>query len=248
VLRRAADAAGDVEVGGDLGARLPDLVGVRPPAGARDGARAADHAAEQARQLLEHAEALRGADAAAARDDDRRLCKRQATRRGVDALRDLHDEILGAQFRPERLDRGLACRRRLHRERVGGDGEQLQRAVQTRLLEQAAAPAHTRHLGGVPRCGGDAIGRERRAGHDRGVREDLVAAIAAGGDDRGRPDPPGQLRDRARPSLGRVAAVELGDMDRRDAVLAECGRGLRGSRTGHHGLDGLAVREATCQR
>ena len=42
VLRRAADAASDVEVGRDLRAGLADLVGVRPPAGARDDARAAD--------------------------------------------------------------------------------------------------------------------------------------------------------------------------------------------------------------
>ena len=42
-------AAGDVDLGRDLRAGLADLVGVRPPAGDRHGARAADRAAEQRR-------------------------------------------------------------------------------------------------------------------------------------------------------------------------------------------------------
>ena len=67
VLRRAADPARDVEVGADLRAGLPDLVGVGPPAGARRDARAADRRAEQSRELLDDREALRRADAALAR-------------------------------------------------------------------------------------------------------------------------------------------------------------------------------------
>ena len=81
VLRRARDAAGDVDVGRDLRPRLPDLVGVRPPAGHRHGARAADRAAEQPRELLDDPEALRRAGAAAARDDDLRLGERDAAGR-----------------------------------------------------------------------------------------------------------------------------------------------------------------------
>ena len=68
VLRRAADPARDVEVGRDLRPRLPDLVGVRPPAGARHGARAADGAAEQAGELLDDGEALRRARRRARRE------------------------------------------------------------------------------------------------------------------------------------------------------------------------------------
>ena len=78
VLRRAADPAGDVEVGGDLRARLADLVGVRPPPRARDDARAADRRAEQPGELLDDREALGGADAAAAADDDLRVAERDA--------------------------------------------------------------------------------------------------------------------------------------------------------------------------
>ena len=70
VLRRAADPAGDVEVGRDLRPGLADLVGVRPPAGARDDARAADRGVEQRRELLEDREALRGPDPAPTGDDD----------------------------------------------------------------------------------------------------------------------------------------------------------------------------------
>ena len=89
VLRRAADPARDVEVGRDLRARLADLVGVRPPAGARDDARAADRAVEQRRELLEDREALARPDAAPAGDDDLRVGERDlAARVGRDVLDD----------------------------------------------------------------------------------------------------------------------------------------------------------------
>ena len=53
VLRRARDPAGDVDLRRDLVPGLPDLVGVRAPAGHRHRARAADGAAEQRRELLD---------------------------------------------------------------------------------------------------------------------------------------------------------------------------------------------------
>ena len=70
VLGGAADPAGDVDLRRDLRPRLADLVGVGAPAGARHRARAADRAAEQRRELLDHREALGRADPATAGDDD----------------------------------------------------------------------------------------------------------------------------------------------------------------------------------
>src|SRR5215210_2319920 len=51
VLRGAADAAGDVEVGSHLRAGLADLVGVRAPARARDHARAANSRVQEDGEL-----------------------------------------------------------------------------------------------------------------------------------------------------------------------------------------------------
>src|SRR5919107_460758 len=73
VLRRPADAARDIEVRRDLGAGLADLVGVRAPAGARDHAGAADGRVQQARELLEDAEAVRRSHAAPAAHHHLRL-------------------------------------------------------------------------------------------------------------------------------------------------------------------------------
>ena len=47
MLDGTADAAGDVQVGGDAGTGLADLVGVWSPAVVGDDARAADGTAEQ---------------------------------------------------------------------------------------------------------------------------------------------------------------------------------------------------------
>ena len=78
VLRRARDAARDVDVRRDLRPGLADLVRVRAPAGHRHRARAADGAAEQAGELLDDPEPFRRARAAPARDDDLRLGERDA--------------------------------------------------------------------------------------------------------------------------------------------------------------------------
>ena len=88
VLRRAADAARDVEVGGDLRAGLPDLVRMRPPPCARHDARAADRRPEERCELLDDREPFGGADAAAAADDDLRVAQRDAAARLLDAARD----------------------------------------------------------------------------------------------------------------------------------------------------------------
>src|SRR3989442_8517532 len=69
VLNRAADAAGDIEVGRDPCPGLADLVAVRPPAETRYSPRAADRAAEQRRQLLQRPDSLGTAHPAATPPD-----------------------------------------------------------------------------------------------------------------------------------------------------------------------------------
>src|SRR5207302_5156726 len=76
VLNRAANAAGDVEVGRDPRPGLAHLVAVWPPAEAGHRARAADGAAEQACQFFERGESLGAAHTAAPADDHARLCER----------------------------------------------------------------------------------------------------------------------------------------------------------------------------
>ncbi len=78
--------------------------------------------------------------------------------------------------------------------------------------------------------------------------EDLVAAVAARGDDRGGGEAPGQLGDRARVRLRREAPVDLRDMDGRDAVLAQRRRRVRGPGADHHGLERLAAGVAARER
>src|SRR5205823_3480447 len=70
VLDGAADAAGQVELRGDLGAGLADLLLVRAPALRGDHAGHPDHAAEQPGQFLQRGEAVRAAHAAAAAHHD----------------------------------------------------------------------------------------------------------------------------------------------------------------------------------
>ena len=136
VLGRAADPARDVEVGRHLRSGLPHLVGVRTPARARDDARTADGAVEQPRELLEDREPFGRADAAAAGDDDLRVGERDlAARVGHDALDDVHRvRHVGAQ--------GLHRRRRAGRKRKGRGREELPLGVNSRFLEQRAAPAN----------------------------------------------------------------------------------------------------------
>ena len=60
------------------------------------------------------------------------------------------------------------------RDRVRLHRDQLRRAVQSRLLEQAAAPAHAGHLVAVRR---DAVRSERKIRDRRDVRQHLVARV-----------------------------------------------------------------------
>lgn len=70
MLDSAADAAGDVKLGGNGFARLPDLERVVAISGIARAARGADRAAERSRERLQRLEARRAANASAAGDDD----------------------------------------------------------------------------------------------------------------------------------------------------------------------------------
>ncbi len=143
VLRRSRHTAGDVDLGRDLVPRLPHLVGVRAPARHRHRARAADGTAEQRRELLDHGEALRRADAAPTGDDDLRVGERHAAGRRRDVVANADDEVGLGQLRRERLHRAR---------RAGGngsdgvrrDGQQRATGMELGLLEQAPAPAQAR--------------------------------------------------------------------------------------------------------
>src|ERR687891_2371775 len=74
VLRRTADADGDVHLGANRLARLADLVAVRNPAGVDDGAARADGSvSDRLSKLVEEPEIRRVLQAAAAGDDDLRV-------------------------------------------------------------------------------------------------------------------------------------------------------------------------------
>ena len=132
---------------------------------------------------------------------------------------------------------------RRHRQQLGA-------AVQARLLEQAAAPAHPRHRHRVAGLGRRAVGGERKIAHRRDVRHHLVAALGAGSQHRRRGDTRRQLRDRACQRRRRVRGehLVLGDMRGADAVRAQPRRGLRRTRPGQHRVHLAAGGEPLCQR
>ena len=218
VLRRAGDAAGDVDLGRDLVARLPDLVRVRAPAGHRHRARAADRAAEQRRELLDRREALGRADAAAAGDDDLRVGERDAARRRRDAVAHPDDEVGVGELGRERLDRARRCRARRPRRRAA---------------RPSAAPA--RRAGAPPRAGCRPSGRGSASSGSPGVTAVQFAASGSPSRTAARaiasvagPEPGatiavapillGQRADDRRPGIRRerVERVVLGDVGDRD--------------------------------
>src|SRR5207253_1244088 len=119
---------------------LTDLVGVGPPTEVGDDARTADRPSEEVRELLEHTEPLLASDTAAAADDDARGVQPSGRRSRLLAARDTDAEMLvvqrGREVVHRRRDPG-----RLRLGRVRRDREELRRCRETRLLEQAAAPA-----------------------------------------------------------------------------------------------------------
>ena len=134
---------------------------------------------------------------------------------------DAHAQVRVGERRRERLDRGAPPRRRLGGDDVRRDGERAPasraaRASSSRLPPQRMRVTRDR----VARRRRDAVGRERQVEPRGDVREHLVAAVGAGGDDRapaasraGEPRP----RDAAQASGANAAVERLA----RDATCAE---------------------------
>src|SRR5439155_18891162 len=200
VLDRAADAARDVKVGGDPRARLPDLVGMRPPAEVCDDARPADGTAEELCELFEQLEPLLTADAAASADNNPRSVEPNGPGGRLLAPDDTDDKVLFAERWRELLHRRRhAGGPRL--DRVWRDREELRGAGQIRLLEQAAAPTLPRES----QCLAldlrlDDVRRQRSSEPSRDVCEHLVTPVGSWSDH----DVRVELDDRLSPGLGRV--------------------------------------------
>ena len=156
--------------------------------------------------------------------------------RGCDAVHDADGEVGLGQRRRERLDPGGGAGR-LRRDRVRRDREQLHGRVDARLLEQAAAPAHARHLVAAHL---GAVRRERQVEARRDAREHLVAPIRARRDDGAGREPLDELGDGRGPRRGRVRALELGDVE-------DVGGDLRG-RAHRDRVHGPAERARECER
>src|SRR6516165_4901551 len=208
VLDGPADPAGQVELGGDLGAGLPDLLPVRPPALAGHHAGDPDDAAEQAGQFLQRREPVRAADAPASADHHPR--GGQGRSRTVPGrLGGAHPQVTlvqGGHVRVNREGAGLGHGHR--RDRLGGHGQQRGRALQAGLFEQQAGPAVPDDLVGAVtvRLGGDAVRGHRQAGERAEVGHHLVAAVRGRRDHRDRAGVRGQPGESPRPGPRRVAA------------------------------------------
>ena len=185
---------------------------------------------EQPGELLDRGEALGRPGAAAAAHDDLRVGQRDAAACvGLGALDHVRDEVGVGQVGREALDGGRRGRGGVLRlDGVRGDGEELRRAVQACLLEQAPAPADAGDRRGIARRRRDAVGGQRQVGDGGGVRHRLGRALAPRRDDGRRGEPRDQLRDRPPPRLRRVRgeAVVLGDVRLRDPERPEPGRGI----------------------
>ena len=100
--------------------------------------------------------------------------------------------------------------------------------VQSRLLQQAAAPPDARQLERLAGARRDAVRGQRLVGTRGGAGEHLVAALAPGRDDDRGAQPLGRVADDAGPRVRCVGVerVVLGHVCGRDAVRAEARRGL----------------------
>jgi len=75
VLDRTAHPTGNIQFWCDPRARLADLINVRPPAHAGDGARATYGSAKQAGELFQHLKPLRASYATTTADHDPRVAE-----------------------------------------------------------------------------------------------------------------------------------------------------------------------------
>ena len=124
--------------------------------------RAPDGRAEQPGQLLDRREALRRARAAAAarRPPWRRPARRHPRSAWI-CSRHAHHQVGLAELGGERPRPPPRRRRLVAATACGATVEQRRGAVQRRLLEQAAAPAHAGQRDGVAGGRRDAVGRQR---------------------------------------------------------------------------------------
>ena len=139
----------------------------------------------------------------------------------------------------------VAAAGRLGGDRVWRHRQERAPGVQSRLLEQAAAPADARQLERLAGARRDAVRGQRLVGARGGAGEHLVAALAPGRDDDRGAEPLGRVADDAGPRVGRVGVerVVLGHVCGRDAVRAEAGRGLTTAGADEQGVDRAALRE-----
>ncbi len=183
VLDGPGDAARDVELGGDAGARLADLVGVVAPAVVGDRPRAADHPAERGGELLERGEALGRPHAAPAADDDGGRGERDARL----ALHPGGDDADG----PRRVEGGHErCRPWRWRppatgvDRVMGDRDRMIGVPAMPASSSSEPPQRSRVTSRRPSTSSThdgAVGDQRQVEDRRRVGEHLVADVGAGG-------------------------------------------------------------------
>ena len=198
--------------GRDPGPGLADLLAVRPPAGAGHDPRHADRPVEQPGQLLELAERLGAAHAAAAADDDPGVGQRDLAGLGRDPGR------RPGPAGPRRISVGA----NVSTLTAPGDGASSGGVACSAIVTKRTGPSSRASSSRLPpqrwrvTSNGvagpqlDAVGGHRRAGHRGGVGQDLLAAIVAGRqDDRRRRDRRDQLGDGPAPG-GRRVAVESG--------------------------------------
>jgi hypothetical protein len=180
VLDGTADPAGQVEVRGDLGAGLADLLGVRAPALRGHHAGDPDHAAEQRRQFLKRGEPIGAADTPAASDHHPGGRQRRAARAGR-RLHCAHRQVAAIHRRRDPVNRDG---RRSHLGRNGGDnicrhGEQGDGCRKHRFLKQQPGPPlpDDRVLAAAVIHSRRAVRRQRQRGDRAQVRKHLVAPL-----------------------------------------------------------------------
>ena len=170
------DARGDVDLRGDPGSGLADLVGMRTPTEVGHRTRATDTATKQGGELFKLTEAVLGADAATTTDDNRSSRQRDTGflddtvlhHRDGDRLVEIDVEFLGV---------GILLVTDLGGDGMQPTGEQGHVGRECRVLEQRASPLDTGHLPRVTRADVGAVGDERRIETSGGVGHELVASV-----------------------------------------------------------------------
>src|SRR5918994_1624879 len=243
VLRRTADADGDVHLGANRLSRLADLVAVRNPAGVDDGAaRAHGGVSDRLGKLVEQPEIRRVLQTAAAGDDDLRVLELRTGRSflvAFDALR--RPQIVG-DLDVDRHDVRVSADA-FGDERLRANEHQPRRGTFERDVDNSAPTEDLRLRGVVARQLG-------RIAHQRGAEprlqttRDVTCVVAR----REQDDVGGVLarerfeREGLRPPEAIVVRFVVAGVDGCGAMLAELVRRRRGARTERHSGDVAAER------